>query len=30
MTLQNMLVASWHQLLRDKWNLMVTFDLPDV
>jgi hypothetical protein len=29
-TVRNMLVASWHQLLRDKWNMMVTVDLPEV
>ena len=29
-SLRNMLVASWHQVLRDKWNLMVTLELPEV
>ena len=27
---RNMLIGSWHQLLRDKWNMMVTVDLPEV
>lgn len=28
--LRNMLVGSWHQLLREKWNLMVLEDLEDL
>lgn len=29
-TVRNMLVAYWHQLLRDNWNMMISTELPDL